>query len=552
MSHKIYPIGIQNFEKIRNDGYFYIDKTALMYQMVKTGSYYFLSRPRRFGKSLLVSTLEAYFQGKKELFEGLAVEKLEKDWIKYPILHLDLNIEKYDTSESLDNILDKSLTAWEKLYGAEPSERSFSLRFAGIIERACKLAGQRVVILVDEYDKPMLQAIGNEELQKQFRNTLKPFYGALKTMDGCIKFAFLTGVTKFGKVSVFSDLNNLDDISMWNEYVEICGISEREIHNNLETELHEFAAARGITYDKLCEELRECYDGYHFTHNSIGMYNPFSLLNAFKRKDFGSYWFETGTPTYLVKLLQKHHYDLERMTHEETDAQVLNSIDSESTNPIPVIYQSGYLTIKGYDERFGIYRLGFPNREVEEGFVRFLLPYYANVNKVESPFEIQKFVREVESGDYDSFFRRLQSFFADTTYEVIRDQELHYENVLFIVFKLVGFYAKVEYHTSEGRIDLVLQTDNFIYIMEFKLNGTAEEALQQINDKHYALPFEMDGRKLFKIGVNFSAETRNIEKWIVIDDLDLHNEEIRKHQILTDASIGLTVENICEAERLLL
>ena len=552
MSHKIYPIGIQNFEKIRNDGYFYIDKTALMYQMVKTGSYYFLSRPRRFGKSLLVSTLEAYFQGKKELFEGLAVEKLEKDWIKYPILHLDLNIEKYDTSESLDNILDKSLTAWEKLYGAEPSERSFSLRFAGIIERACKLAGQRVVILVDEYDKPMLQAIGNEELQKQFRNTLKPFYGALKTMDGCIKFAFLTGVTKFGKVSVFSDLNNLDDISMWNEYVEICGISEREIHNNLETELHEFAAARGITYDKLCEELRECYDGYHFTHNSIGMYNPFSLLNAFKRKDFGSYWFETGTPTYLVKLLQKHHYDLERMTHEETDAQVLNSIDSESTNPIPVIYQSGYLTIKGYDEEFGMYRLGFPNREVEEGFVRFLLPYYANVNKVESPFEIQKFVREVRSGDYSSFFRRLQSFFADTTYEVIRDQELHYENVLFIVFKLVGFYAKVEYHTSEGRIDLVLQTDKFIYIMEFKLNGTAEEALQQINDKHYALPFEMDERKLFKIGVNFSAETRNIEKWIVIDDLDLHNEEIRKHQILTDASIGLTVENICEAERLLL
>ena len=490
MSHKIYPIGIQNFEKIRNDGYFYIDKTALMYQMVKTGSYYFLSRPRRFGKSLLVSTLEAYFQGKKELFEGLAVEKLEKDWIKYPILYLDLNIEKYDTSESLDNILDKSLTAWEKLYGAEPSERSFSLRFAGIIERACKLAGQRVVILVDEYDKPMLQAIGNEELQKQFRNTLKPFYGALKTMDGCIKFAFLTGVTKFGKVSVFSDLNNLDDISMRKDYVEICGVSDQELHDTLDAELHEFADVRGVTYDKLCAELKECYDGYHFTHNSIGMYNPFSLLNAF-------------------------NYDLERMTHEETDAQVLNSIDSESTNPIPVIYQSGYLTIKGYDEEFGMYRLGFPNREVEEGFVRFLLPYYANVNKVESPFEIQKFVREVRSGDYSSFFRRLQSFFADTTYEVIRDQELHYENVLFIVFKLVGFYTKVEYHTSEGRIDLVLQTDKFIYIMEFKLNGTAEEALQQINDKHYALPFEMDERKLFKIGVNFSAETRNIEKWIV-------------------------------------
>jgi hypothetical protein len=362
--------------------------------------------------------LEAYFQGKKELFEGLAMEKLEKDWIKYPVLHLDLNIEKYDTPESLDKILNDNLVYWESLYGARPSETSFSLRFAGIIQRACEKTGRRVAILVDEYDK-------------------------------------------------------------------------------------------------LCDDLKAYYDGYHFTHHSIGMYNPFSLLNAFKYKEFGNYWFETGTPTYLVKLLKKHHYDLERMAHEETDSQVLNSIDSESTNPIPVIYQSGYLTIKGYDEEFGMYRLGFPNREVEEGFVRFLLPFYANVNKVESPFEIQKFVREVRSGDYDSFFLRLQSFFADTTYEAIREQELHYENVLFIVFKLVGFYTQVEYHTSKGRIDLVLQTDKFIYVIEFKLDGTAEEALQQIHDKHYALPFASDRRKLFKIGVNFSAETRNIEKWIV-------------------------------------
>ena len=346
------------------------------------------------------------------------MEKLEKDWIKYPVLHLDLNIEKYDTPESLDKILNDNLVYWESLYGARPSETSFSLRFAGIIQRACEKTGRRVAILVDEYDK-------------------------------------------------------------------------------------------------LCDDLKAYYDGYHFTHHSIGMYNPFSLLNAFKYKEFGSYWFETGTPTYLVKLLKKHHYDLERMAHEETDSQVLNSIDSESTNPIPVIYQSGYLTIKGYDEEFGMYRLGFPNREVEEGFVRFLLPFYANVNKVESPFEIQKFVREVRSGDYDSFFLRLQSFFADTTYEAIREQELHYENVLFIVFKLVGFYTQVEYHTSKGRIDLVLQTDKFIYVIEFKLDGTAEEALQQIHDKHYALPFASDRRKLFKIGVNFSAETRNIEKWIV-------------------------------------
>ena len=435
--------------------------------------------------------------------------------MEHPILHLDLNIEKYDTSESLDNILDKSLTAWEKLYGAEPSERSLSLRFAGIIQRAYEKTGQRVVILVDEYDKPMLQSIGNEELQKQFRDALKPFYGALKTMDGCIKFALLTGVTKFGKVSVFSDLNNLKDISMDERFVDICGITEKEIHDNLEAELHQLAEKQKMSYEQVCAELKECYDGYHFMENTIGIYNPFSLLNTFDKMKFGSYWFETGTPTYLVKLLQKHHYDLERMTHEETDAQVLNSIDSESTNPIPVIYQSGYLTIKGYDEEFGIYRLGFPNREVEEGFIRFLLPYYANVNKVESPFEIQKFVREVRAGDYESFFRRLQSFFSDIPYELARELELHYQNVLYIVCKLVGFYVKAEYHTSEGRVDMVLQTDKFIYIMEFKLNGTAEEALQQINDKHYARPFETDSRKLFKIGVNFSAETRNIEKWLV-------------------------------------
>lgn len=516
MSSKIYPIGIQNFEKIRTDGYFYIDKTALIYQMVKTGSYYFLSRLRRFGKSLLISTLEAYFLGKKELFEGLAMEKLEKDWITYPIFHMDLNTEKYDTRESLDSILNFTLEKWEQQYGTAPSETTFALRFRGLIERAYKQTGQRVVILIDEYDKPMLQAIGNEELQKEFRNTMKAFYSVLKTMDGCIQFAFLTGVTKFGKVSVFSDLNNLDDISMRNQYIDICGVSEKELHDDLEIELHELADIKGVSYHEICDKLREYYDGYHFTHNSIGIYNPFSLLNTFKYKEFGSYWFETGTPTYLVELLKKHHYDLRRMAHEETSISVLNSIDSASDNPIPVIYQSGYLTIKGYDEEFGIYSLGFPNREVEEGFIKFLLPFYANTNAVESEFEIQKFVREIRIGDYDSFFRRLRSFFADTPYELIRDLELHYQNVLFIVFKLVGFYVKAEYHTSEGRIDLVLQTDKFVYVIEFKLDGTAEDALRQINEKHYALPFEAGGnRRLFKIGVNFNAKMRNIEKWIV-------------------------------------
>lgn len=394
MSNHIYPIGIQNFESLRKDGYVYVDKTELIHRLAKTGRYYFLSRPRRFGKSLLLSTLEAYFQGKRELFEGLAMEKLEQDWIQHPILHLDLNIEKYDTIESLGNILNNNLTRWEKLYGREDSEVSFSLRFAGVIRIAHAQTGQRVVILVDEYDKPMLQAINNKELQQGFRNTLKPFYGVLKTMDGDIKFAFLTGVTKFGKVSVFSDLNNLNDISMDKRYIALCGITEGEIHQYFEEDIHRLAAAENMSYEEACAHLKESYDGYHFVENSEGIYNPFSLLNTFDKLQFGSYWFETGTPTYLVELLQQNNYNLDQMAHEETYAEVLNCIYADDS-PIPVIYQSGYLTIKGYDPEFESYILGFPNLEVEKGFIKFLLPFYTNVNKVESAFAIQQFVKEI-------------------------------------------------------------------------------------------------------------------------------------------------------------
>ena len=514
MSEKIYPIGIQNFEKIRKEGYAYVDKTALIYRLVKKGSYYFLSRPRRFGKSLLISTLDAYFLGKKELFNGLAMEKLEKDWIRRPVLHLDLNIGKYDAPDSLDKILEEAISKWEVLYGTGVGESTLALRFKGIVERACQQSGQRVAILVDEYDKPLLQAIGNENLQREYRNTLKPFYGVLKTMDGCIQFAILTGVTKFGKVSVFSDLNNLIDISMDEPFISLCGMTEQEIHDNFEEDLHELAAAQKMTYEEVGAELKKYYDGYHFVENSEGIYNPFSVLNTFFKMKFGSYWFETGTPTYLVELLKRNHYDLERMATEETNSDVLNSIYGDE-QPIPVIFQSGYLTIKGYDKRFGLYRLGFPNKEVEEGFINFLMPFYTRFNKIEAPFEIQKFVREIRTGQLDAFFNRLKSFLADTPYELISEQERHYQNVLFIIFKLVGFYTEVEYHTSEGRVDLVLKTNDYIYIMEFKLNGSAEEALQQIHDKHYAQPFQSDKRKIFKIGVNFSSKTRNIEKWIV-------------------------------------
>lgn len=511
-----YPIGIQDFESLRKDGYLYVDKTSIIHDIVSKGRHYFLSRPRRFGKSLLVSTLKAYFEGKRELFHGLAIEDIEEEWRVHPVLRLDLNTEKYDAIDSVDKKLDREFKIWENIYGADPAETTLPMRFEGIIQRAYEKSGERVVILVDEYDKPLLQAIGNKMLQDEYRATLKSVYGALKSMDGSIRFALLTGVTKFGKVSVFSDLNNLNDISMDSRYTEICGISEKELHWYFKEDIQSLADKDGVTYESMSDRLRENYDGYQFAPNTNGMYNPFSLFNVLAKQQLGSYWFETGTPTYLVELLQSCNYDLSRLQGSLSTENSLNAIDIYGNDPIPVIYQSGYLTIKSYDPEFRIYTLGFPNKEVEEGFVRFLAPIYTSMpNEAESVFAIQNFIREVRSADIDGFFTRLRSFFSDTTYEVIRLQELHYSNVLYIVFKLLGFYTQVEYHTSNGRIDLVLQTPKNIYVMEFKLNGTAEEALAQINKKGYALPFEKDLRTLYKIGVSFSAETRNIERWVV-------------------------------------
>lgn len=384
---RLYPIGIQSFEKIREGGYVYVDKTAWIYRLVTGGNYYFLSRPRRFGKSLLVSTLEAYFQGKKDLFKGLSIGRLEQQWVKYPVFHLDLNAQKYESARDLANMLNVALTRWEKLYGKETSETSPSLRFQGVIRRASESTGCKVVILVDEYDKPLLQTIGNEVLQTEYRNTLKAFYGVLKSCDQYIQFALLTGVTKFNKVSVFSDLNNLRDISMLREYENICGISEEELHRDFVPEVEALAEAGGAQLEETYKRLKEWYDGYHFTPNGVDIYNPFSLLNTFANRDFGSYWFETGTPTFLVELLKESRYDLQRLTSEVAMADSLQGINSMSNNPVPYLYQSGYLTIKGYNREFQVYELGFPNREVEEGFTKFLLPCYAHLNSGNTAFE---------------------------------------------------------------------------------------------------------------------------------------------------------------------
>ena len=511
-----YPIGIQSFEKIRLEGYAYVDKTALMYKMVSEGSYYFLSRPRRFGKSLMLSTLEAFFSGKRELFRGLYADHAEWTWQQYPIMHLDLNTGKFDAEEALDYMLEEFLTRQEALYGRNEHERTFGLRFQGVMRRAFEQTGMGVVVLVDEYDKPMLQAIGNEELQDYYRNTLKAFYGALKSADRYIKFAFLTGVTKFGKVSVFSDLNNLIDISMLPQYSNVCGISETELHNYFDDSVAALAEANGLTKDECYARLQRDFDGYRFNeYTKEGVYNPFSVLNTLAHQVFHDYWFETGTPSFLVYQLKKTSYLLENMTEEELSSDTLNSIDIMDRNPLPLLYQSGYLTIKSYDDRFDEYRLGFPNREVEQGFIKYLLPFYTPQTSDKKAFAMTLFVKDVEKGNAEGFMHRLEDFFATGDYQIIGQFEKYFQNTLFVFFRLMGFYVDVERHTTNGRMDIVIQTPNYVYILELKIDKTAAEALQQIEDKGYAAPFASDSRQLFKIGINFSSATKRMDGWLI-------------------------------------
>ena len=508
-----YPIGIQSFEKIRTEGFAYIDKTTQIYNLATYGTHYFLSRPRRFGKSLLLSTMKAYFQGKKELFDGLAIAELEKEWKSYPVLHIDLNAEKYNTPEALDSTLNRLLLEWEKLYGTGAGEDTLSNRFHGVIARAAMQSeNKKVVILVDEYDKPLLEAIGKPELQEDYRQTLKAFYSNIKSCDEYIRFAFLTGVTKFSHLSVFSGLNNLIDITMLPQYAEICGISEAELHRDFDESVNDLATANSMTKEQCYARLKKEYDGYHFYPNSEGMYNPFSLLNTLAFGVFKHYWFATGTPSFLVEVLQRVDYPLDRLTSEDVDAQTLDSVDMLFRDPIPLFFQSGYLTIKDYNPEFRSYRLGFPNEEVEEGFAQFMTAYYYN-GYMGSNFSVRNFVQEVERGEVESFLNRLQAFYADGDYQLTGKLEVYFQNSLLMLFKLMGFYVQVERHTSRGRMDVTIQTRDYIYILELKVDKTADEALQQIEEKQYAAPFAADPRTLYKIGVCFSSTDRGIAEW---------------------------------------
>ncbi len=510
------PIGIQTFEKIREGNYLYVDKTDMLWQITRVTTPYFLSRPRRFGKSLLLSTFKSYFEGRKDLFQGLAIEQLETKWDVYPVLHLDLNARKYDTPDDLVAMLNQHLEKWELVYGNEKQDREPEERFTYLIEQAFKQTGKQVVVLVDEYDKPMLQALLNESLLVEYRRILKAFYGVLKSADPYLRFVFLTGVTKFAQVSVFSDLNQLEDISMDRAFAKICGITRKELEETFIPEINQLSEGMGLSFSETVDLLEQQYDGYHFCENAPGMFNPFSILNALKKKAIQDYWFQTGTPTYLVELLKESDYDLRQLVDgSEMRSATFSEYRAEANNPIPLLYQSGYLTIKGYDPRLNLYTLRFPNREVESGFLNFLVPSYTQVDDQQRDFYIGQFVRELERGDITSFMERLKAFFAGIPYELNDRTERHYQVVFYLVFKLVGQFVDAEVRSARGRADAVVKTDKYIYIFEFKLNGTAEEALHQIHEKGYPIPYTTDERTLLKIGVEFSAEERNISRYMV-------------------------------------
>ena len=441
------------------------------------------------------------------------METLETEWKEYPVLHLDLNARNYDSKEALVAILNQHLEKWEAKYGDEKKERSPEERFSYLLERIHEASGSQVVILIDEYDKPLLQAIGNEKLQEQYKNILKAFYGVLKSADAHLRFVFLTGVTKFGQISVFSDLNQLKDISMDARYATICGITDKELRRDFQPELEALAANEGLSYEEVCQKMKRMYDGYHFRHNMEGLYNPFSVLNALDSVEFGSYWFSTGTPTFLVQLLKETDYDLRNLEGIELPVNQFADYRADADYPIPVIYQSGYLTIKGYDKEFQSYTLGFPNEEVKYGFLNFLVPYYTGVSSNENLFNIRHFVNELRSGDANAFLARLRAFFAGIPYELNDKTERHYQAIFYLVFRLLGQYMEVEERSAKGRADAVVKTKDYVYVFEFKLDGNVDEALKQIDEKGYLLPYSVDERKLLKIGVSFDSAERNIGEW---------------------------------------
>ena len=528
MQERNMPIGIQDFEIMRTEAYAYVDKTHFISQLEIVGRAYFLTRPRRFGKSLFLSTLQSYFEGKKELFKGLAIEKIKaergEEWKNYPILKLDLNAKKYTKEEDLNEILAEHIAKWKSIYGIECEYKSPESVFAYIIQALYEKFNKRVVILIDEYDKPLIATLENEELQGQYRATLKAFYSVIKSLNGCIHLSFLTGVTKFSKISIFSDLNNLDDISFDREYSAICGITEEELKNNFSKEIESLASVYKKTYDDMLEVLRAKYDGYRFSKKEERLYNPFSLFNVFAKKELGDYWFSTGTPTFLVQLLEQRCFELSDL---EGNIQItLDDIDTYRVgygSLIPLLLQSGYLTIKDYMEDdvsyIGQYTLGYPNDEVKYALLKRLMQVYTSAALFpDGDFKINKFEVAMKKGDIDGVLNLIKALMASIPYDNLPKDKLflrehNYQTTIYLIFRLMGQYVKTEVHSSQGRSDVEVETQDAIYIFEFKVGDKPSTALTQIKEVGYAEKHKASNKTIFLIGASISQDARTLEEW---------------------------------------
>ena len=527
-----YPIGIQDFESIINGGYVYVDKTALIYRLVTEGKIYFLSRPRRFGKSLLVSTLEAYFKGRKELFKGLAIDELETEWAEHPVFHIDFNGENFTKPNVLEEVIEKFLADQEGIYGKNPNSQTTGDRFKDILKAAHEKTGRRAVVLIDEYDKPLLDVLDtgftttidgeSRLLEDHHHNILKGFYSVFKAADANLQFVLLTGVTKFSQVSVFSGFNQPADISLDGRYEALCGITTEELHSYFKEPIRTLAQKYKYTEEEMKAFLKKQYDGYHFGENLIDIYNPFSILNAFSAQKVDDYWFRSGTPSYLVRLLNHTQENLNDLTDRYYTTQQFIDYKANVEMPLPMIYQSGYLTVKDCNLRRNTYLLDFPNNEVKSGFVTMVAADYLKSRTDASNWTLDV-VDALESADLEQFRKLLTSFLADIPYsmrrkETERERERYFHYTFYLLMRMVSCYTVyTEKQQSEGRVDCIVETPDYIYIFEFKLDGTADEALQQIEDKGYARPYEADTRKLFKVGVGFSSETGTVNDFKVTE-----------------------------------
>ncbi|MBC5607508.1 ATP-binding protein [Bacteroides difficilis] len=512
---RLYPIGIQTFSEIREKNYLYIDKTEYVYHMTHFAKYVFLSRPRRFGKSLLTSTLHSYFSGRKGLFQGLAMEGLEKEWIEYPVLHFDMSTAKHVDKEQLLQELNLKLSEYESVYGKGEEEINPNQRLMGLIKRAYERTGRQVVVLIDEYDAPLLDVVHEKENLGVLRNIMRNFYSPLKACDPYLKYVFLTGITKFSQLSIFSELNNIKNISMDEPYAAICGITEDEMLTQMKEDVERLAVKLEITPEEVLLKLKENYDGYHFTYPSPDLYNPFSLLNAFADGKFGSYWFGSGTPTYLIKMLEKFGVEPSEIGNNHAEVSAFDAPTETMTDIIPLLYQSGYITIKDYDESIDLYTLDIPNKEVRLGLMKSLLPNYVASKTRETTTMVAYLSRDIRNDDMDSALRRLQTFLSTIPYCDNTKYEGHYQQMFYIIFSLLGSFVDVEVRTPRGRVDVVLRTKTTLYVMELKLDKTAGEAMEQINLKNYPERFALCGLPVVKVAINFDSERGTIGDWMI-------------------------------------